>query len=129
MNLLLDTHVAIWAISSPEMLSSKIKAILRDPANQTYVSTASIWEISIKFMVGRDKAMPFSGYEAIRHFTNAGSRILDITAEHAAATEKVVTAHADPFDRLLIAQAITEPLALVTRDRNVAAYSPTFITW
>ncbi|HTO33819.1 MAG TPA: type II toxin-antitoxin system VapC family toxin [Pararhizobium sp.] len=93
------------------------------------VSAASIWEIAIKFTVGRDKAIPFRGYEAIRHFNNAGSRILDITAEHAAATEKVVTPHADPFDRLPIAQAITEPLVLVTRDSKIATYSPTFITW
>ncbi|MDO9414879.1 type II toxin-antitoxin system VapC family toxin [Pararhizobium sp.] len=126
---MLDTHVAIWAVSSPEMLSSSIASIITDPQNEIYVSVASIWEISIKFAMARPSSVPFSGQDAIGYFENAGCRMLSITPQHAAATERLVTLHRDPFDRLLIAQAITEPLVLISKDRNVASYSPSFLTW
>ena len=129
MRLLLDTHVAIWSLTAIHRLPVDIRHMLASRSNDVLVSAASIWEIAIKFRLGRKDSPPFDAEEAIRHFTNVGYDFLDISVAHTAAVGHLNTPHADPFDRLLIAQAITEPLTLVTRDRNLAAYSPTFITW
>ena len=129
MRLLLDTHVAIWSLTAVHRLPVDLRQILASRSNDVFVSAASIWEIAIKFRLGRKDSPPFDAQEAIRHFTNVGYDFLDISIAHAAAVGHLSTTHADPFDRLLIAQAITEPLILVTRDSKIAAYSPTFITW
>ena len=129
MKLLLDTHVAIWALTSPEMLPSRVRGLIVDPANTIYVSSASIWEIAIKFALGKQSAPPFSAKQASRYFREAGYVMLAVTAEHAAAVEDLPPLHADPFDRLLVAQALTEPLRLASSDRRVAAYSDTTLTW
>lgn len=129
MRLLLDTHVAIWSLTAVHRLPSDLRQMLADRSNDVFVSAASIWEIALKFRLGRKDSPPFDGEEAIRHFTNVGYDFLNVTVTHAAAVGNLDTAHPDPFDRLLIAQAITEPLILVTRDSKIAAYSPTFLTW
>ncbi|CAN7466457.1 type II toxin-antitoxin system VapC family toxin [Rhizobium sp. LjRoot98] len=129
MRLLLDTHVAIWSLTAIHRLPSDIRQILSNRSNDVFVSAASIWEIALKFRLGRKDSPPFDGEEAIRHFTNVGYDFLNLTVAHAAALGNLDTTHPDPFNRLLIAQAITEPLILVTRDSKIAAYSPTFITW
>lgn len=129
MRLLLDTHVAIWSLTAIDRLPLDIRQMLASRSNDVFVSAASIWEIAIKFRLGRKDSPPFDGEDAIRHLTNVGYDFLNISVAHAAAVGNLNSTHADPFDRLLIAQAITEPLSLVTRDRNIATYSPTFITW
>lgn len=129
MKLLLDTHVAIWALTSPTLLSSRIADAIASPDNSVYVSAVSVWEIAIKFAIGKSSAPPFSAGEAIVYFREAGYLMLDVTAAHAAAVEDLPPHHADPFDRLLIAQSLAEPLRLVTRDRRLTAYSDTVITW
>ncbi|WP_377290186.1 type II toxin-antitoxin system VapC family toxin [Rhizobium sp. SG2393] len=129
MKLLVDTHVAIWIVSEPNKLPLSIRTLLTNPENRTYVSAVSVWEIAIKRSRRGAKAMPLDSASALTLFRQSNLHLLDITPEHAAAVEQISTAHADPFDRLLIAQAITEPLALITRDSKIAAYSPTFITW
>ncbi|MDX3926948.1 MAG: type II toxin-antitoxin system VapC family toxin [Shinella sp.] len=129
MNLLLDTHVAIWAISASHRLPPAVRDILLDPNNLVHASVASIWEISIKHSKFGAARMPFGGADAVSRFKQSGFRLLDITPEHAQAIEKITADHRDPFDRMLIAQAISEPLALVTKDTRIAAYSPTFISW
>lgn len=129
MRLLLDTHVAIWSLTAIQRLPLEINQMLANRSNDVFVSAASVWEIAIKFRLRRKDSPPFNGEDAIRHFTNVGYDFLNISVAHAAAVGRLDTNHADPFDRLLIAQAITEPLTLITRDRNIAAYSPTFITW
>ena len=129
MRLLLDTHVAIWSLTAPHKLPADLQDMIADRANEVFVSAATIWEIAIKFPLHRTGAPPFDGKDAIRHFSDVGYSFLDISVTHAAAIGDLKTVHADPFDRLLIAQAITEPLTLVTRDSKVAAYSPGFITW
>lgn len=129
MNLLLDTHVALWAITADPRLPPDIQDLIADPDNSVVVSAASVWEISIKHALarGRPNDMPISGTQAVGYFRAAGYGLLNISAEHAAAVETLPALHADPFDRLLVAQALTEPLRLVTRDPNVAAYSETII--
>lgn len=85
----------------------------------------TIWEIAIKFARarGRPDDLPFSGTEALALFREAGLDILPVTAEHAAAVDRLPPLHADPFDRMLIAQAISEPLRLVTSDAALKPYS------
>jgi len=129
MRLLLDTHVALWAIADNPKLPAKIRDLIADPANVVTVSVASIWEISIKRALARGlpNDMPISGTEAIKYFRMAGYALLDILPGHAAAVEQLSNLHADPFDRMLVAQALVEPLRLLTHDAKVAAYSDTII--
>lgn len=90
---------------------------------QIWVSAASIWEIAIKHSLRRAAdPLPYSGADAIGHFRDAGFHLLDIRPEHTAAVEDLPPLHADPFDRLLLAQARTEPLLLLTQDPQLTAY-------
>lgn len=126
MRLLLDTHIAIWALTGDRRLGKEATARIADPDNQVYVSAASIWEIAIKHALGRG-AVPFSGQDALGYFAEAGYVWLDIRPEHAAATATLPALHADPFDRLLVAQALVEPLRLVTHDQTLVPYSDTIL--
>jgi PIN domain nuclease of toxin-antitoxin system len=128
--LLLDTHVALWAIADHPSLSPKARRLIDDPDNQIVVSTASVWEIAIKHALarGRPNDMPISGSEALGYFRDAGFEMLDIAPAHATAIETLAPLHSDPFDRMLVAQALTTPLRLLTHDSRIAAYSDTVIT-
>lgn len=128
MRLLLDTHVAIWALTADRRLTQRARALIASPENDVVVSAASIWEIAIKFALGKSGRPPFSGTDAIGYFREAGFTFLDIRPDHAAAAGELPALHADPFDRLLVAQALHEPMRLVTQDPRVAAYSDTIIT-
>ena len=125
MRLLLDTHIALWAIIDSPNLTARIRELIIDPANIITVSTVSVWEIAIKHALARGKPtdMPISGAEALHYFRAAGYVLLNISPEHAAAVEQLPDLHADPFDRLLVAQSMVEPLRLLTHDAKVAAYS------
>ena len=124
MNLLLDTHVALWAITDHPGLSATARELILSPRATVWISVASIWEISIKHSLGRGE-MPVSGKDAIRYFRDAGYQFLAIEPEHAAAIETLPRHHQDPFDRLLVAQALIEPMRLLTHDSNVARYGDT----
>jgi PIN domain nuclease of toxin-antitoxin system len=126
MRLLLDTPVALWAITDDPRLSAPARKLIADPANAVTVTAASLWEIAIKHALARGD-MPISAMDAIGWFTESGYRLLDISPLHAAAVETLPALHNDPFDRLLVAQALAEPLRLLTRDRLVARYSDTII--
>ena len=126
MRLLLDTHIALWAITDSPALSVEARRHILAPKNEVYVSAASIWEISIKHGLGRGN-MPVSGSEAAEYFTQAGYMTLDISTDHAVFVEKLPIHHADPFDRMLVAQALYEPMHLLTHDKIIAAYSDTII--
>ena len=127
MNLLLDTHVALWAITDNPNLPKTARDLIIAPKTTVWVSSASIWEISIKHGLGRGD-MPVSGKDALRYFTESGYRCLSIEPEHAAAVEDLPAYHNDPFDRLIVAQAIFEPMRLVTHDAVLAHYSDNIIT-
>lgn len=127
MRLLLDTHVAIWALVSPEVMPEAIRDLIADPSNDVHVSAASVWEIAIKHSTARRGAPPFSGAQAIEYFAQAGYTLLSVSPEHAAGVEALPPLHEDPFDRLLIAQALAEPLRLVSHDAMVAAYGSAII--
>lgn len=128
MRLLLDTHVAVWALATPERLSAKARNIIADSTNEICVSAITIAEIAIKYMLGkRADVMPFSAAEALSAFAEAGYKLVDLTAAHATTLELLPPLHKDPFDRLLVAQAFAEPFRLVTHDSKLAAYDNSII--
>lgn len=119
MRLLIDTQIFIWSVTESENLSEKIRQTMLD-ATDIFVSAASIWEIAIKTTLGRLEGDP---EEFITAIEQSGFRELFISARHAAAVYKLPLHHRDPFDRILIAQAISEPLCLLTSDRVLSQYS------
>ncbi len=116
--LLLDTCIVLWANDSPERLSSEAFAALEDPANELLVSSVSAAEIEIKRRLGK-LVMEHSCYTLVARLDAAW---LDLTAAHAMGLRTLPYLHADPFDRLLVAQAMTEGHTLVTADKKVLAY-------
>lgn len=116
MRLLLDTHVAIWALISPRLIPTRIRDQIGDPLDAVLVSVASVWEITIKFSRGKRSAPPFSGRAAAGFSAEVGYTTLPIRPEHAVAVGDLPPLHTDPFDRMLVAQALTEPLRIVTAD-------------
>jgi len=127
--LLLDTHVTLWMIVGDRRLPTRARALVEDEANDLVVSVASLWEISIKFGLGRKgpNAMPVSGPNALAYVRDSGYELLDVRPNHAIAAQDLPPLHADPFDRLIVAQALVEPLRLITHDKIVASYSDTII--
>ena len=128
MRLLLDTHVAIWAVLMPERIPEQVRTVIAN-SDDVWVSVVAIWEIAIKHGLGRPGAPPFSADQAIAEFESATFKLLNVSAAHAAFVGRLPPIHADPFDRLLIAQALVEPMRLVTKDSRLAEYSETVITW
>lgn len=126
MNLLLDTHVALWAIADSPKLPKKARDLIESPRSSVWISTASVWEITIKHALGRSD-MPISSRDAVQFFRESGYRFLTVEAEHAMAVEELPPHHQDPFDRILVAQALVEPMRLLTHDQMVARYSDTII--
>jgi PIN domain nuclease of toxin-antitoxin system len=126
MRLLLDTHILLWALTADARLSPRARELVLDPHNEAFFSAATIWEIAIKRALRR-KDMPISSEQAIRLFVEAGYQELSVSAAHAAMVETLPPIHADPFDRLLVAQALTEPMHLITHDQLVASYSDSII--
>lgn len=126
MKILLDTHIALWAIVDDARLPKPARELLEDPRNIISVSAVSIWEIAIKFSLGRGD-MPVSSHDALKYFRQAGYDFVSVEPQHAVAVEGLPPIHADPFDRLLIAQALTEPLRLMTHDLLIAQYDQSII--
>ena len=119
MRLLLDTHLFLWSIIDSKRLDRATRELVAS-AEAVYVSAASVWEIAIKSRLGKIDGDPSACVEAI---AASGFIELPINAVHAAAVAKLEMHHADPFDRLLVAQAITEPLRLLTADPMLVPYS------
>jgi PIN domain nuclease of toxin-antitoxin system len=127
--LLLDTHVAIWATTAPEHIPDDHNRLLREAFPNIFVSAVAVWEIAIKHPLGRPDAPPLSGHDAIVEFESAGFKFLDVTPAHAAFVERLPLLHGDPFDRLMLAQAILENMRFVTYDRHLARYDAGILTW
>jgi PIN domain nuclease of toxin-antitoxin system len=107
-------------------LSQKARDLIASPKTTVWVSAANVWEIAIKHSLGRGD-MPVSSQDAMRYFQESGYRFLAVEAEHAIAVEELPAHHQDPFDRILVAQALLEPMRLMTHDPLVALYSDTII--
>ena len=128
MKLLLDTHTFIWWDSAPNKLSPKILALCQDQANEMILSVASIWEMQIKLQLGKLQLnLPLKDIITSQQQTN-NIRVLEVTLAHVLALEGLPTFHKDPFDRLLIAQANVEDIALVSRDKIFKQY-PVKLLW
>jgi PIN domain nuclease of toxin-antitoxin system len=120
MNLLLDTHVFLWAVDNDPQLSPAARTAITDGNNLVFVSAVTAWKIAIKKATGK-LILPQGNYLdelRVHRFTP-----LDITTEHALAVEHLPHHHKDPFDRLLVAQAQTEKLVLVTADNRIKQYA------
>jgi len=119
MNILLDTHVLIWALENNSTLTEKAVNSIVDGNNMVFVSSVSVWGISIKQKLGKLQA-PDNLLEEIRLHRITP---LHINSDHAQLAAKLPYIHKDPFDRMLIAQAIIEKLVLLTRDESIAKYN------
>jgi PIN domain nuclease of toxin-antitoxin system len=120
-NFLLDTHVLLWAAIWPERLSVQARELLAAPQNTLFYSAASLWEIAIKRGLGRSD-FQVDARILRRALSEHGYNELQIGGEHAVAIDGLPPIHKDPFDRLLIAQAIVEGIVLLTADPLVARY-------
>lgn len=129
MKLLLDTHIFIWTVDGDTRLSAKARDIFEDQAATAYVSVVTIWEIASKAALagGRRSGISFNGYRAIDLVEQSGFALLGIEPHHAAAVGSLPHYHADPFDRLLVTQAMSEGLTLLTHDERLALYGD-FVT-
>ncbi len=121
MKLLLDTHLLLWAAGKPSRLPRRARALIKDPGNELIFSAASLWEIAIKCRLGRDDFRVDPRLLRRGLLDNSYSE-LAVTSEHAVAIDNLPPIHKDPFDRILVAQATVEGLALLTADPVVARY-------
>ena len=121
MKLLLDTHLILWAASTPNRLSPAARQAIQNPANELFFSAASIWEIAIKTSLARAD-FRVDPRLLRRALAENGYHELPVTSEHAVNLVHLPPIHKDPFDRLLIAQALTEAVPLLTADPILARY-------
>jgi PIN domain nuclease of toxin-antitoxin system len=119
--LLLDTQILLWAAGEPDRLSADAYELLNDAQNELVFSAASFWEIAIKATLGRED-FRVEPRVLRRGLLDNGYLELPITSEHAVGIDLLPALHRDPFDRLLIAQAVAEGITLITADAQVAAY-------
>ncbi|MEU1587481.1 type II toxin-antitoxin system VapC family toxin [Micromonospora sp. NPDC005710] len=117
MNLLLDTHVALWAITGDPTLGAELLDRLRHEPD-IFLSPVTLWEITIKQSTGKLTGPP----DLAERVRDMGFRELPVTYAHAIAARRLPSHHRDPFDRMLVAQAITEGLTLASRDASIALY-------
>ena len=121
MKLLLDTQVLLWAAGNSRRLTGGARKLLNDPANELCFSAASLWEITIKNSLGR-RDFRVEPRVLRRGLLDNGYTELPITSQHAVSVEGLPDIHRDPFDHLLLAQALCEGITLVTSDKVLAAY-------
>ncbi len=122
MKLLLDTQLLLWAAGLPERLSADARGLLDDPRHELLFSAASLWEVAIKRSLGRDD-FRVDPRVLRRGLLDNGYGELAITSQHAVSVDGLPPLHKDPFDRLLLAQALTEGITLVTSDAQLARYA------
>jgi len=124
LKLLLDSHTLLWALLQPERLSPNARALLGDTGNQIIVSYASLWEITVKIAKGKLNVPGSSVGPILRESRDLGFQLLAFNEEHLMVLESLPTFadHKDPFDRMLVAQAIVEGLPLLTADTKIPRY-------
>ncbi len=125
MRLLLDTHILLWCLEGGEKLSRAARQTISS-ADEVYASAANIWEIVIKTSTGKLE-IDVEPQKLVQSITASGFEMLSIKPEHALKLADLDNYHRDPFDRILIAQSLVEPLHLVTRDSVVAKYGGNII--
>ena len=121
---LVDTQLLLWSVYGSRKLPAKVARLFRDGRHQFFYSAASVWEIAIKSARGRPD-FTADAAAIVRTLDDSGFHELRVTAAHAVAAGDLPPLHADPFDRMLLAQSIVEPLALITTDERLASYPAT----
>jgi PIN domain nuclease of toxin-antitoxin system len=119
MRLLLDTHIFLWIADDSARLKPKVRELVNS-ASAVYLSSATIWEAAIKARIGK---MVVDPDELLLEIDRCGFQELPVLGRHAAGVARLPLIHNDPFDRLLVAQAISESMRLLTADTKLAAYS------
>jgi PIN domain nuclease of toxin-antitoxin system len=120
-NLLIDTHAMLWFVAGDERLSQKARQAIEDPGCTSYISVASWWEIAIKCSLGKLRLdSPFEAFMAER--IEEGFRVLSLETQHLPALATLPFHHRDPFDRLIICQAMAENMPVCTGDSHFADY-------
>lgn len=127
MNVLLDTHILLWALSNDARLPEKARKLIENENNEIYYSIVSLWEVEIKHLSHPD-AMPVSAKQLTEYCMQSGFRKMSIKENHIFAManlkrEKDAPPHKDPFDRILICQTFTENMIFVTHDSLISGYS------
>lgn len=126
MDIMLDTHIALWALDASPKLPAAATSLLLDPANRIYVSVVSGWEVSVKHSIDA-KSLSVSGGEFLDRCSEAGYIVLGLGQDHVAAYDKLDVSqandvHKDPFDRMLLSQSRAANMLLLTHDRNLQLY-------
>lgn len=121
MRYLLDTHIVIWAMVGSPKLSNAARTILEDSRNQFYVSSASVWEVSIKH-AARPNDIPVTAEQMVRFCRNSGIVELTVGFEHSMKVAELPQHHNDPFDRMLLVQAQAEDMFLLSHDHKLPSY-------
>jgi PIN domain nuclease of toxin-antitoxin system len=121
--LLLDTHTALWWLADDDQLGEHVARHLTDETNQVLLSAVVAWEVAIKRSLGKLDAPD----DLVSILLGAGAQPLPVTLDHAAAVETLPWHHRDPFDRMLVAQALTEEAAIVSRDEPLSAYGVSIV--
>ncbi len=119
MKLLLDTHVLIWWLEDNPRLGPRARNLIANPANQVMTSIVSLWEISLKWRVGK---MPLTGSSLAEQITDEDIALLPIMPEHFTALEALEFHHGDPFDHMILAQAQCDGATLMTHDAHMPLY-------
>jgi PIN domain nuclease of toxin-antitoxin system len=125
--LLLDTHALLWFLDGDNQLAPRTAGMISDPANDVFVSSVSLWEITVKIRIGKLAA---NLLQIVNTISPSGFRLLNLKPEHLLELERLplFADHKDPFDHLLMAQAIAENLTFISNDRNTHRYPVTHMT-
>lgn len=125
MSYLLDTHTFLWATSAPAKLPSKVRKTIEDSSNDIYVSKLSFWEISLKFGLGKLDLKGSVPEQLPAAAVDMGFEILELDVGHVSSCHRLPREnHRDPFDRMLVWQAIQQKLVLVSKDKSLKGYEP-----
>jgi len=123
---LLDTHVVLWFFNGDKSLTDKAKSIIENPQHNKYISMASVWEVGIKISIGKLE-FPENTKGFIYQIKKHGFVLLPINEDYIIESEQLPLIHRDPFDRLLVATAISEKMSFISADKNVAKYNVSLI--
>ena len=128
MNVLLDTHTLLWFISGDERTSQNARNIIESDSTKLFVSIASLWEIAIKINIGKlDLHIPFKKLQ--KEVLNNNFTIIPIEFTHTVQLSKLESIHRDPFDRILISQALVENFTIISKDTTFSAYKGLKTSW
>ena len=125
MNYLIDTHLLIWSLMSPERIAGSHVSLLQNPLPKKYISSISFWEISLKYGLGKLQLAGVTPEELVHAATGAGFSVLSVTTEELASSYRLeyISDHRDPFDRMLIWQCLKQDLFMLTSDPYIREYA------